>query len=331
MNRPGLKGYFVVTLLSIIIFSSNYKPGVFLQSQLLVKKSSSSTDLINEVNSLRISNGLPIYQINQTLMFIAQNHSDYQASIGATTHYGPDGSRPFQRALSAGYLVAGDLNLGGFFSENIVAGRNLSASDAVNSWQSDTAHLNTMLSSSLQDIGAGVTVVGDTIYYTIDVGLSTSGKLDTTQEVGIIPTYNPNVGRKILTSTPGIDGSIYHIVDFGETIWTISQVYKISQEEFIQINSLTDNFIYVGDKFLIRPPFTPTPTTPAYTPTQRASLTPSLSPTIQPKSTNTEISSPTMDDPKPSKQDNVILIIIISLTLLSSGLFTFIGKKRSNK
>jgi len=185
-----------------------------------------------------------------------------------------------------------------------------------------------MLSLSLQDIGAGASVIGDTIYYTIDVGLSTLGNPETTQQVDIIQTYIPNVGRKILTSTPGIDGSIFHIVDFGDTIWSISQVYKISEDELIQMNSLTDNYIYVGDKFLIRPAFTPTPTTPASTPTQQASRTPSLSPTIQPKNTTTEILSKYTSDPNTSMQANIIFFVIIMLTLFSSGLFAFISKKK---
>jgi len=331
MNRSSLKGLLVIAVFSTMLFLARNKPVFYLQTLQTANKSSTSMDLINAVNSLRISNGLPAYQINQTLMYIAQNHSEYQASIGATTHYGPDGSRPFQRALSAGYLVAGDLSLGGYFSENIIAGRNISASDAVNSWKLDAPHLNTMLSSTLQDIGAGVSVVGDTLYYTIDVGLSTSGNPETTQQVDIVKTYIPNVVKKILTSTPGADGSIYHIVDYGDTIWSISQVYKISEEEFIKMNSLTDNFIFVGDKFLIRPPFTPSPTTPTITPTIIATQTPSLSPTIRPKSTITEYPPTKIVEPISSNQNNVILFVIISLTLLSSGLFTFFGKNINNK
>ena len=133
MNRFRLNKYLSLSLLLAVLFSSPGDNLFRLKSRQTSINYSNSIELINEVNSLRISNGLPAYQINQTLMLIAQNHSDYQASISSITHYGPDGSRPFQRALAAGYPVAGDLSLGGYFSENIVAGRGLSASDAVNS------------------------------------------------------------------------------------------------------------------------------------------------------------------------------------------------------
>ena len=92
----------------------------------------SAYDLINAVNALRASRGLPAYSINSTLMSVAQAHSDYQAAIGTVTHYGPGGTRPFQRALAAGYPVAGDLSLGGFYSENIQGGPGLTAQSAVN-------------------------------------------------------------------------------------------------------------------------------------------------------------------------------------------------------
>ena len=46
-------------------------------------------ELIDAVNSLRAKNGLPAYSVNSILMSVAQSHSDYQASIGSVTHYGP--------------------------------------------------------------------------------------------------------------------------------------------------------------------------------------------------------------------------------------------------
>ena len=327
MNHSSHKGILIVTCLSVIIFSSISLPKYILHLRQSARISSSSIDLINAVNSLRISHGLPVYQVNQTLMYIAQNHSDYQASIGTTTHYGADGSRPFQRALSAGYSVAGDLSMGGYFSENIISGNNLSAIDAVNIWQLDSPHLNTMLSASLQDIGAGVTAVGDMIYYTIDVGLSTSSGSVPTQFGEIFPTYYPVLGRKIITSTPGDDGSIFHIVEIGDTVWTIAQVYNVSQEELIQMNSLNSYFIYVGDKLLIRPQFSQTPTLPVSMQTTGVSHTPSPFQTAQPQKKNTVISPTAISNQKSPIKYNVVFMIIISLTMLSAGFFTFLGRR----
>ena len=106
-------------------------------------------DIIAEVNALRAASNVAPYQVNSVLMSVAQSHADYLASTGVVTHFSADGSRPFQRAISAGYSVAGDLSLGGFFSENIQSGVDLSASEVVVIWQGDSAHLTTMISSNL--------------------------------------------------------------------------------------------------------------------------------------------------------------------------------------
>src|SRR3990172_8145913 len=127
----------------------------------------SADALIAEVNALRAANGLPSYIVDPILMQIAQAHSDYQASIGTLTHYGVDGSRPYQRALAAGFPLAGDVSRGGFFSENITGGDNTPA-QAVAEWQRDSVHLNTMLSPNLTHVGAGGSVSGGSPYYTLD-------------------------------------------------------------------------------------------------------------------------------------------------------------------
>ncbi len=127
----------------------------------------SALALINEVNLLRAANGLPAYLTSPILMSVAQQQAQYMAAAGVS-HYGPGGSLPWQRGLAAGYPLAGDLSLGGFYSENIIAGSGMSVQQAVLAWQGDAPHLTTMLSPNLTEIGAGVTLVGNYVYYVID-------------------------------------------------------------------------------------------------------------------------------------------------------------------
>ncbi len=138
---------------------------------------STASELIDAVNALRASLWAAPYTPNSILMSIAQRQAEYNLSIGTITHISADGLQPFQRALQAGYPVAGDISNGrpGFFSENIIAGVGLTAEEAVEDWTEDAPHLNTMISTNLQDIGAGVAVSGNTYYYVIDCGLSTGG------------------------------------------------------------------------------------------------------------------------------------------------------------
>ena len=237
---------------------------------------SSAYDLIQAVNDLRASYGLPAYQPNSILMAVAQAHAEYQASIGTVTHNSADGSPPYQRALAAGYAVAGDLSLGGLFSENIIAGFNLSAQGAVDAWMGDAPHQNTMLSSTLREVGAGVATLGDKVYYTLDASLSTGG-----QPAAYTPgtTVQPQIPvastGTVIPNTPNADGSIIHVVQLGDSLIVIAIAYDVPVDDLLKLNNLQLNsVIRTGQQLTIRPAFTPTPTLTTSTPTRRPTPTP---------------------------------------------------------
>jgi len=149
--------------LVVILSCSNAIPALANQQQ---AAQFSAYDVINAVNQIRESNGLPAYQINGSLMAAAQAHSDYQASIGQVTHTGQGGSNAKSRAIAAGYGGGAAV----FVSENIYGGGNASAQSAVNWWLGDALHQNTMLSPNYTDAGAGVSSNGGAMYFTLDVG-----------------------------------------------------------------------------------------------------------------------------------------------------------------
>jgi LysM repeat protein len=233
--------------------------------------------LIAEVNALRAANGLPELIPDPILMSVSQAHADYMASIGSVTHYSADGSRPFQRSLAAGYPVAGDLSLGGFHSENIIAGTNMTPAEAVGYWTGDEPHLNTMISSQYVDIGAGISSVGDKIYYVIDTSRKSGSAVPayTLQVVNGTPVVNLNpLVSTIFPSTPAADGSVIHQVRPGETMWLIAITYGVKIDEILALNNLTkDSPIYPKQKLIIR----------------KAQVTPSLTAEV----TSTSLNSPT--------------------------------------
>ena len=122
--------------------------------------------LIAEVNALRAAYGLSPYEVNNALMSAAQNQSDHQASIGSWTHTGPGGSRPYDRAVAAGYGDGARV----FVSENVAMGIDLGTSRTVNEMWQDATHLETMISPLYTHIGAGVGRADGRVYYTIVVG-----------------------------------------------------------------------------------------------------------------------------------------------------------------
>ncbi len=213
-------------------------------------------DVIAAVNQVRASNGLAAFQVNGALMAAAQAHSDYQAASGSISHTGSGGSSPGSRAAAAGYA--------GSVIENIYGGMNASPQQAVSWWQGDSLHLNTLLSTRHTEAGAGVASSGGVVYYTLDVGTGTGASSGSTGSTGAstpgasgAPVAAPATAvafNPVLISTANPDGSIVHVVQAGQTLWTIAASYKIALADLLQLNGFTNNtYIYPGNKILIQP------------------------------------------------------------------------------
>jgi uncharacterized protein YkwD/LysM repeat protein len=312
----------LISLFIILIIS--FTPREIRAKSSAIPNFSIASELIDAVNSLRASHGLPPYSPNSILMSLAQIQAEYNLSIGTITHTSSDGLRPFQRALLAGYAVAGDINQGGWFSENITAGVGMTAASAVNEWTSDAPHLNTMLSSNLRDIGAGVAYSGNTFYYVIDCGLSTGG----TPAAFTPPPSFIAPKATLIPNTPNADGSITYIVQGGDSLLGIAIAYGVSLDDLFKLNGLTGkSIIYTGQKIIIRKAYTPTPILPTLTPTGL--------PTITPWPTSTLTSTWTLFPPTPTPsfglpvsaaRRSVIIIAVGALVL--SALLVLVGLKR---
>jgi LysM repeat protein len=303
--------------LILSLFSINVRAGT---SQIV--RFSSPSELISAVNDLRATYGLSPYIPNDILMGIAQQHAEYLLSAGTSTHYSADGLSPSQRALKAGYAVAGDLSMGGFFSENITGGSGKTAQEAVDSWTKDDPHLNTMISSNLQDIGAGVAVSGNTYIYVIDCGLSTGG---TPATFGPPPSYQTSIAT-LIPNTPNADGSIFHIVKPGDTTSMIAYSYGISFDKLLTLNGLqSDSVIYPEQTLIIRSANTATPTPPTSTPSKIQTLTP------WPTVTLTRLPatvSPTPLHQRASSNSTNAAVIIVLVALGSAALIAIFGSRK---
>lgn len=215
-------------------------------------------DLINAVNTLRVSYGLAPYSVDATLMAVAQAHADYMAATGNVSHTGLGGTMVTERLLAAGYPLAGDLSLGGFRSENITSGNETkSAQDAVNGWTGDALHLNTMISPNLTEIGAGVSVNNGRVYFVIDCALPTDSGVPqsaagTAVASGSTAIPGGGVIIPVQVVTPNSDGDVIHEVKAGQTLWQIAISYDTKIEEIKRLNNRYDNSIYPGEKLLIR-------------------------------------------------------------------------------
>jgi LysM repeat protein len=188
-----------------------------------------------------------------------------------------------------------------FVTENWATHPNMTI-DILASYWSDADHMIPATWEQYRYVGVGIATGSDGYtYYILHAGAisgepmpaaNTTSSGSTVSQVGT----SSNFVQPVLTATPNEDGSIYHIVEYGQALFTIATWYGVTVEEIKTLNTLTSDAIYVGQKLLIRikPTVTITPTRTATIAQPTRTLTPTQA-TPTPRATVT--ATPT---PKPS-------------------------------
>lgn len=216
-------------------------------------------EVIQLVNNFRVANGLPAFQINNSLMIAAQQQADYMAANNIYSHTGAGGSSPQSRAEAAGYV--------GWVSENIVGGTNLTPQKGLIWWQNSAVHYAALVSTRHTEVGAGFAAGFDQNFYALVVGQPSNAP--------VAAATNPNNNQPapiqvapFTPAQPGEDGSIVHTVQQGQALWTLAAHYEVPLADILLFNGLSENAIVnPGDKIIIRlgegqsPPPTPAPPT----------------------------------------------------------------------
>ena len=210
--------------------------------------------IIDLVNQLRASLGLPPYQVDPALMAAAQAQANWMATTGVFSHTGEGGSRPQDRAAAAGYR--------GYVSENIVGGTNLSPQQGVIWWQNSPIHYQTMTATHHIHAGAGFATHGDQNLYVLVVGHpSDYAPPPSAPRPAQEQPPAPVVVTPVQVSQPREDGSIVHVVQQGQTAWDIAAVYDVDLETLLALNNLgPEPIILPGEEILVRPSRNATPT-----------------------------------------------------------------------
>ncbi|MBW6465867.1 MAG: LysM peptidoglycan-binding domain-containing protein [Brevefilum sp.] len=240
-------------------------------------------EVLAEINGLRIANGMAPLAENQYLNLAAQNHANWIATTLQGGHTGEGGSTPADRALAVGYGGGARVSV----TENWARGPGLTAYNCVYTmWAPSSAHISNMLTTWHNEFGAGVALdsQGMTVYV-VKFGhvVGSAPPQSTSAPGGPSGTQAPLI-QSVVTSTSNPDGSVIHVVQFGQTLWGIAEAYEISMIKLLEQNYLTeDSAIFPDQQLLIIPANleiegegeTPTPTpTEEPTPTPTATRTP---------------------------------------------------------
>jgi uncharacterized protein YkwD len=198
-------------------------------------------EIIDAINVLRLSHGLPALAVHPVLMTLAQRQADGIAA-GLRGHWRPYGLTLGQLLIMDGYPLAGDLTQDGYRSENWIT--SMTTQGAIEAWLWDDEHSNTMLSEFRSDIGAGVSMSSDEwgqdqIYVVIETALQTrsgqqqSGARDfltrlpsiingTTSINGTpVPLSESQYIIPVIRNTARHDGDVVHEVQYGQSLHAV--------------------------------------------------------------------------------------------------------------
>jgi len=308
-------------------------------------------DVINAVNSLRASSGLGPLTTHPVLMEIAQAEANGIAT-GYQGHWRPLNLTLGQWMLSLGYPLSGDLSLDGYRSENWLSlPMDTSANDVIQMWLGDDAHTNTMLSQYRSDIGAAVAVGEDgNVICVIETALrTTSGKMQydahvlltgipqtqvaysgmatTAAKNGLLPQYSMPV--KVGTALP--NGDVYHVVQYGQTLWSIAIAYHTTINQIQTLNHLTSIVIIDGQKLVVaRDATQPVPTSNS-TGTPAATSMVFDTPTMQSQIPTFQYMTPTPTQERLSQFDKATTLdlgLLGLVVLFLGGLFIGMSRKK---
>lgn len=305
----------------------------------------SPSQLIDAVNNLRISNGLPALQVHPILMQSAQSQADYMAATGNITHARPNGTYT-QQLLALGFPLAGDLSLGGFRAENIISSYGPLVWDGVPPGWQDAAHMNTMLSGNFTHIGAGISQSGETYYYAVDTAAATSsGQQQTTAAQILTSVPEGSSGSSgisefmvpVTLSTPRPDGNVYHKVQYGQSLWSIAIAYGTTIRNIQALNNLGEfSTVYQGQELLVL-----TGATQSAAPTAMVTSTLQVTATFVPTSTQASVTAtmqvtPTLAETETPAETSrptssrVLVVILIVAAFVGAGMAVWLIRDPGN-
>jgi LysM repeat protein/uncharacterized protein YkwD len=223
----------------------------------------SAYDLILAMNTLRVSYGNAALVEDPIVDAVAQSTAEIMAANEMSWHIGNVSGR----LASAGY--GGGVKV--WATENFAVG-NFESIDQIMVIWSDASHMLPAVTPAYCNIGAGVAQAPNGMtYYVLQAAYTESGSCGSyTSPTSAPGTPNspaigvPQIIIPVKIATPDADGKIYHVVQAGQSFWSIAIAYKITIKDLEIWNNISSTTpLQVGQRLFI-----PSGTTAGYaTPT----------------------------------------------------------------
>ena len=220
----------------------------------------SAWDLINLINGQRGGYGLGALAFDQALMNCAQSTAQTMADYRMSWHIGDVSGRVAQ----FGYNNGGKT----YATENFATGP--STLDQIASIWADPTHQIASSGGKYCHIGAGVAEANGVTYYVIQAaypatgsGCGYSGSASSSSAgtaagstggaVAALPVFDMSqVIASIKIAEPDSDGMVYHVVQNGQSLWSIASAYGVKIDDVAAWNQIKDPAaISLNQKLLI--------------------------------------------------------------------------------
>jgi len=247
------------------------------------------------VNNLRAGNGLPALTEDSILNSTAYATAQAMAANGVCAHIGGARDRIAAAGFGGGAVV--------FATENMACAVSATISD-IQQWWSDSVHMMPMNEARYTHVGAGAyTGSNGTTYYVLHAayvgegGAASVASSEAGASAAAAEPAEPLV-EPVVTATPQEDGSIVHIVQYGQALDTIATWYGVTIAEIKLLNGMASNNLYVGDRLIIK-------VAPTVTITPTRTVTP-LQPTRTPSMTATPTKPVIVNTPTPTEEPGLM-------------------------
>jgi len=237
MSFQRVVNLFIITIIGL---------GAFLQPQTVQADVSdpappnqvSAYELILAMNTLRVAYGLPALIEDPIVNAVAQSTAQIMAANNMSWHIGDVRGR----IASAGYGSGGTV----WATENFAVSSGGTGIDQIMASWADPDHMRPAVTPAYCHVGAGVATVNGKTYYILQAAYVSGqecGSYTSTgsSDGGSVPLPVPQIIIPVKIATPDEEGRTYHIVQAGQSFWSIAIAYQITIQDLETWNNTSRN------------------------------------------------------------------------------------------
>jgi len=235
MSFQRFLGWFILVVFGIGIFQS---PQVVQADQIHpVPNQVTAFDLIIAMNTLRVSYGHPALVEDPIVDALAQSTAEIMAANNMSWHIGDVRGR----LAAAGYGAGGTV----WATENFAVSYGGMGIDEIMAIWSDPDHMRPAVEAAYCNVGAGVATVNGKTYYILQAAYVSGRECGSSSSSGGTPqpgTGSNSISQLIVPvkiATPDADGKIYHVVQAGQSFWSIAIAYQITIHDLEVWNNIS--------------------------------------------------------------------------------------------